>query len=359
MPGQPENENGIESAIPQHLTAERTCPVRMREGYTPPYPSYVSRFGEQNTGVVVAMLGVQSPAPLTQTAQDALRAIWDICEAIDGPASREVAGHIDERGFENRMILAYWDEPVSFARWFKTHRDSVIGEQVEVTDHGRWIEVISPASQDIETLYSANTFPEGAATVAAEGFSAEISEHGYWGSMRERLPRAQFDPLVPEGMPSVSEETGIIRVRPHGNLALIRSGQDWTLCGDTEKEDYFSNVEPHLRAGMEFLAIDGPDIGCFANRYMTSCDINGRPLPHSFGLSFWHSMADLEAWAESHPTHVKIFGSAMRFLQETVDVKLRLSHEVSVLPAERQHYEYNNCHSRTGMLGAVRAAAQR
>jgi aldoxime dehydratase len=188
-----------------------------------------------------------------------------------------------------------------------------------VESHGRWIEVISPTSQDIETPYSSDTFPEGASRVAQEGFSGEIAEHGYWGSMRDRLPRGQLDPLIPEGMPTVQEGAGIVRVQPHGNLALIRSGQDWTLCGETEREDYFGNVEPHLRAGMDFLSTDGQEIGCFANRYMTSCDIDGKPLPHTFGLSFWHSLNDLEAWAESHPTHLKIFGSAMHFLQDNVN----------------------------------------
>jgi aldoxime dehydratase len=34
--------------------------------------------------------------------------------------------------------------------------------------------------------------------------------------------------------------------------------------------------------------------------------------------------------------------------------KLRLYHEVTVATAEEQLFEYQNCHDRTGMLGAGR-----
>jgi aldoxime dehydratase len=97
MTGQQIDAHGHESSIRQHLAVDRTCPVRMREGHTPPYPSYSGRFGKQNAGVICAMLGVQSRQPLTQQAQDALREIWDACETTDGPASREVAASGDLR----------------------------------------------------------------------------------------------------------------------------------------------------------------------------------------------------------------------------------------------------------------------
>lgn len=349
--------NTMESAIPQHLETERTCPGRMRSGHTPPYPSYSSRFGESTSDVICALLGVQSLQPLNHSAAEAARQIWNVCDAQDGPVSREVATHVDEQGYENRLVVAYWSDRAPFERWFARHRDGVIGADQSIDNHGRWIEVIAPSSDEIETLFSADTFPEGSARVARSGFSGEILEHGYWGSMRDRMPRAQTDPLDPDGLPVVPEGAGIVRVQPHGNLALIRSGQDWTNRADEERKDYFSNVEPHLREGMDFLAIDGPSIGCFANRYMTSCDISGNSLPHSFGLSFWQSLEHLERWAESHPTHLKIFGSAMRFLQENVNASLRLSHEVSVVPREKQYYEYNNCHATTGMLGAKRVGS--
>jgi len=84
---------------------------------------------------------------------------------------------------------------------------------------------------------------------------------------------------------------------------------------------------------------------------MRHIDAAGRPLEKTFGLSHWHSLSNLEAWAESHPTHLAIFGGFMRMVQELeFQLKLRLYHEVSILNVGEQEYEYINCHPATGMM---------
>ncbi len=66
---------------------------------------------------------------------------------------------------------------------------------------------------------------------------------------------------------------------------------------------------------MDFLRDDGRAIGCFANRYMTVVETRtAASTEKSFGMSWWKSLAALERWAESHPTHVAIFGAAMKYL---------------------------------------------
>ena len=117
---------------------------------------------------------------------------------------------------------------------------------------------------------------------------------------------------------------------------------------------YLEDVEPVLREGMEFLRDEGLAIGCFANRYMAVVGRDGSPTEKSFGMSWWRSLADLERWSESHPTHVAIFGAAMRYLSRLgPDAKLRLYHEVTVAAADEQFFEYCNCHPGTGMLRAA------
>ena len=49
----------VESAIPPHLTVERTRPRRVPDGYAPPYPSYVARNAQSVDKVVMAYLGLQ------------------------------------------------------------------------------------------------------------------------------------------------------------------------------------------------------------------------------------------------------------------------------------------------------------
>ena len=58
----------MESAIPEHLRKERTCPFRHPEGYTPSYPTRVAHYPLNILGVVMAYIGIQyrpeTPAPI-------------------------------------------------------------------------------------------------------------------------------------------------------------------------------------------------------------------------------------------------------------------------------------------------------
>jgi aldoxime dehydratase len=142
-------------------------------------------------------------------------------------------------------------------------------------------------------------------------------------------------------------------VRPTENICLIRSGQDWTDTAADERQMYLRDVEPVLRAGMDFLRDDELGVGCYANRYVAVLDEDGTPSDRSYGMSWWKSLAALERWSESHPTHVAIFGAAMKYLSALgPNAKLKLYHEVTVASAAQQSFEYLNCHDATGMLRA-------
>ena len=82
--------------------------------------------------------------------------------------------------------------------------------------------------------------------------------------------------MAPAGSPSVHRDGDRLRVKPHDNQCLIRSGQDLErhrYCRNAKM--YLDDVEPVLRAGMDFLRDEGQSIGCFANRYMTVLDGDG------------------------------------------------------------------------------------
>lgn len=327
------NEPGIESAIPAHLTVERTRPRRVPDDYAPPYPSYVARSAPAVRQVVMAYLGLQphGDAP-------SLGALDTALAAPDGP------GHHDRaRGDGEIVTAAYWDDPAAFDRWWAAQRDGWLGDAVR-DGHGRWAEIVRPTVEGHETLFSSLGRPEGVA-VLADGLSGEIAEHAYWGGMRDRIPLSQTDALRGTGAATVEADGGRVRVRPADGLCLIRSGQDWTDTDGDERAMYLDDVEPVLRAGMAFLRDEGATIGCSANRYLT-VDGGGR----TYGMSWWRSLDALERWAESHPTHVAIFGAAMRYLSTTgPTARLRLYHEVSVLRADEQLFEYVDCRPGTGV----------
>ena len=343
----------MESAIPEHLQCPRMHARRIADDYAPPFPSTVARFKPAITRVVMAYFGVQYRAvTVPHPAQQALRRVADAFGADQGCRHWDRAQYIDEAGFANVLSIGYWDDSSVFDRWFDRHGAALAQGGDPSAEVGTFCEVLRPAIERFETLFSSDV-PEGVARMA-EGFSGAVQEHAYWGGARDRIPLSQRHDLAPVGTPHLVTDGLHRRVIPHENICLIRSGQDWSATAAEERRMYIEDMEPVLRAGMKFLRDDGLSIGCYANRYMAVVDPSGSRPEKSFGMSWWTSLAALERWAESHPTHVAIFGAAMKYLQAMgATAKLRLYHEVSVAAADEQHFEYHNCHPKTGMLRAV------
>jgi len=344
----------MESAIPEHLQCPRTRQRRVPDDYTPPYPSTVARFKPAVERVVMAYFGIQYRAePAPEAATQALQRIAGSFEGDKAPGHWDRARYVDEAGFTNVISIGYWDDPDRFDAWFADFGSKWAGARnaFERAGIGTFTEVLRPSVQRFETLFSSD-LPEGVA-VLADGLSDVVQEHAYWGGARDRIPLSQTSEMAPAGQPSVVTEGRYQRVVPHDNLCLIRSGQDWAATERDERRMYLEDVEPVLRAGMNFLRDEGLPIGCFANRYMTVVDHEGRDTEKSFGMGWWKSLSALERWAESHTTHLAIFGAAMKYLATLGPAaKLRLYHEVTVAAAGEQLFEYFNCHSQTGMLRA-------
>jgi aldoxime dehydratase len=342
----------MESAIPEHLKTARTRHRRVPDDYAPPYPSFVARHKPSVAQVVMAYFGVQTSAVPSKDAEQALGWIVSRFGMENRPTHWDRARYIDEAGFTNIVTVAYWDDRSQFDGWFPAARDGWTGEARTADGAGTFIEVLYPSVEGYETLFSSLGRPEGIA-VLADGLSDEIQEHAYWGGMRDRIPLSQTSDMAPAGAARTGREGGRIRVIPHDNLCLIRSGQYWGDTEASERKMYLDDVEPVLREGMDFLRDDGRAIGCYANRYMSVIAPDGTATEKSYGMSWWKSLAALERWAESHPTHVRIFGAAMKYLSTLGPAaKLRLYHEVTVVRADEAFFEYAGCHPNTGMLNA-------
>lgn len=339
----------MESAIPAHLQCPRTRHRRVADDYAPPYPSFVARHAPSVTRVVMAYFGVQH-RDHAAVAAAALKELAASFASEGGPTHWDRSRYTDEAGYANVICAAYWDDPARFEAWFALHGAKWTREPRAGV--GTFIERLRPDVRRYETLFSAPDRREGIATLA-EGMSDMITEHAYWGGARDRIPASQTEAMEATGAPRLVCDGGRITVLAHDNLCLIRSGQDW---GDTQAEEramYQRDVEPILRAGMDFLRDEGVSIGCFANRYLSVETADGNSTEKSFGMSWWKSLAALERWAESHPTHVAIFGAAMKYLSTLGPAaQLKLYHEVTVARADEQFFEYLNCHDRSGMLRA-------
>ncbi len=341
----------MESAIPEHLKTTRSRHRRVPDDYAPPYPSFVARHKPKVARVVMAYFGLQYRGEAPAAAASALGDIAARFAAAQGPSHWDRAHYLDQAGYSNVVSVAYWDDVAKFDGWFEGAREAWTGSGSDGI--GRYIEVLRPAVARYETLFSSPDRAEGVAVIA-DGMSGEVQEHAYWGGMRDRIPLSQTDEMAPGGKPMHRRDGARLRIIAHDNLCLIRSGQDWSDTEEAERKLYLDEVEPVLREGMDFLRDEGLRIGCYANRYMRVLDAQGRPAEKSYGQSWWHSLAALERWAESHPTHVRIFGAAMKYLSTLGPAaKLRLYHEVTVAAADEQFFEYRDCHPKTGMLAAA------
>jgi aldoxime dehydratase len=144
------------------------------------------------------------------------------------------------------------------------------------------------------------------------------------------------------------------------NLAVIRSGQDWTNCHGSELAQFTESVQPALLEGMNFLRDHPDETGCCELRFAEETADNGSPLEKTFGLGYFLTLGHLEKWASTHPTHLAIFAKFLTMVREYgKDLKLKLWHEVSVLPSAGQVFEYLNCHPDTGLLPYFRQLSYR
>ena len=347
------SDPSLESAIPPHLQCPRTRSRRVADDYQPPFPSTVARYDPNVKQVVMAYFGVQYGGDrMPPAVVRVLKMLADAFATDRGARHWDRAQYIDEAGFTNTISVGYWDSPGDFDDWFGRYGVAWADGSVVESTLGTFTEVVKPAVDRFETLLSSDR-PEGIARLA-DGLSNPVQEHGYWGGARDRIPLSQTQDMAPVARPRIVTNGLHQRVLGHENLCLIRSGQDWSATEGEERRMYLQEVEPALSAGMEFLRDHGLPVGCFANRYVTVVDAGGGALEKRYGMSWWRSLSALERWAESHPTHVAIFGAAMKYLHATGSAaRLRLYHEVTVAAAAEQYFEYYNCHSRTGMLRSL------
>jgi aldoxime dehydratase len=354
----------MESAIAQHLRCPRSQPRRLPDGFVVGYPGWSARHDATWEHVLMAYHGVQWKQADREKAEDVSEKLYRLLTSGDSADRLEKAFYVDPQGYETIVYISYWSnlqryqrhkQTGEFAEWWNS-------SDREAEGIGIFREVFSPMLTHLETLFSSPDQLEGIGQVFGIRSELEVEEHGYWGSMRDRIPVSQTDELAPSGELSLAMTDQPLRVRVNGheNIAVIRSGQDWSQVSGYELEIYEQEMEPTLRAGMDFLSGRGVEIGCYANRYLQHVHPNGDTVMGSYGLSYWRSLADMEAWAEHHPTHVAIFDGFLKMVGTLGGVlNLRLYHEVMVLRAAEQAFEYVACHPRTGLLGALRLSPQR
>jgi aldoxime dehydratase len=335
--------------------SEGTCgrPKRMPQGWEPPYPAWSAEFAAGISEVCVAYFGAQ----LRGGGDGYGRVINQFFSSGNGPDNVESGRFTDRAGFETTIIVAYWASPGRYDAWqgASGFHDWWLHPTRTLESCGYFREVLRIPLERLETLFSSENLVGVART--GQKIGQPVREHAYWGAMRDRIPESAHNDLSSsygETLPRLGgavTEGQRIRVVVPENLAVIRSGQNWTDCGEAELRTYQEMVYPVLINGMEFLRDHPWDTGCCDMRFINEVEADGRPLMKSYGLGYFLTLGHLERWAASHPTHLEIFGRFMDMVKKhNFQLDLKLWHEVSVLPGAGQAFEYINCHPRTGLL---------
>ncbi|MCY4212050.1 MAG: phenylacetaldoxime dehydratase family protein [Gammaproteobacteria bacterium] len=327
----------------------------MPDSWQPPAPAWQSFWRNQADPLIAGCYGVQasSPGPLDAWAAPAL--------AGSHPLAVERGSFIDGSGVRNHLYIAYWRKS-QYDEWWSLEANARWWADPERLSDGvgYWREVITMPFERFETLHSTQC-PHGVG-VCADGMEGPILEHGYPGSMRDRIPLSDDDDLrngatVDARLPArISDGGRRIVVTPPERMCVIRSGQDWSDCTPEQKKWYLDKLHPVLLDGMRYLRDNPREAGCYSLRFVDRSDWSWEAMEQSFGLGYATDVHAFEEWAKSHPTHQAIFDGFMDMVDAYGDgLRLRLWHDVTALPDHGCEFEYIGCHSQTGLLGYRRA----
>lgn len=347
-----------------HDNPPRRFPKCMPTDWTPPVPAWSAALPSDGQ-LIVAYYGVQSSlgADVDEVFEFRSWLAGSLEQSAEG-VHCEYAEYVDAQGYYTWLCIGYWSNKTDYERWLASHAyqqywisDARLSSRV-----GVFQETLVFASERFETLRSDSQERVGASRVCPV-LHGPIREHNYWGGTRDRIAASAYDLLAAGSGKLVSDaaEGGTLGrrvcVQIPDNLAVIRSGQAFGDLEGLEKDIYFGEIEPALRAGMDYLRDYPAQTHCFSCRLLCETDASGNPLSRTFGLAHFASLKHLEDWARSHPTHLRIFDGFIAMATELGgNLKLRLWHEVAVLSQQNQRFEYTNCHSSTGLLAQAESS---
>ena len=348
-----------------------TCPVRVYplrkpKHYRPPVPRWTLKLPEDVKEVFTTYIGVQQHHDNGTAKGAKLQAISSVQEwllASDGPSVFESFTMIDGNDASNTTVwVCYWTNPERRRRSLDIL--SLLSIYSGLSSDGRsaiglWQESFATAVSKLETNYSGLDYLPGLAGLP-EASTEEHSLTAYWGAARDRIPDSAADlfPRAADITPPKLCPRGLgerlVGTNP-ANMVHIRSGQFWENCAREEAESYEQNLEPTLRAGLSFLNDNPKKSGAMGVRYLRNASVSvgsdGRQRKETCGAGFFANLEDLEGWAKSHPSHLKIYRGALDHYKTFGDARLfRTWHEVSVIREGDAAFEYVNCMPGTGMI---------
>lgn len=337
-----------------HGPAARIAPIRKPAGFVPAVQRWSFQLPDACNQLRVAFLGVQGPDAGAIARSPFMAWIADLASHPNGPTTHDHAHHADAVGRLNHVVAAYWLDDARFDRWRADVADWWAAPARLHDETGVWREVLRVPRDRQESIYWRD-YPAGLMT------SDEVAIYptpycGYYGAMRDRIALAAHDPLdaadgpmlAPQDRRGAGERW---RIEPPHNLAVIRSANSWGAMDKEQHADYLASLRGPLDRGMDFLRDHPLPSGCASLRMQRTTDAAGVAASEEHALGYFLSLRHMERWAEGHASHAAIFNAAIaRYKRYGASNQLRTWHEVYILPAGDQLFEYANCAPTTGLL---------
>lgn len=323
----------------------------MPPNWEPPAPAWQAVWKNTQDPLVAGYFGIQAETPtlLDSWAKHAFT-------GAHAPQSIERGITIDQADITNHLYIGYWRHSEYKQWWLRQGNADWWADKKRLTETvGYWREIILMPFDRFETLHSTQK-PHGV-SLSADGLEGPIREHGYPGGMRDRIALSKTDDLKltanvgTQLKAQITDSGSRVLITPPEKMCVIRSGQNWSFCDKEEKAYYLKKLHPVLLKGMHFLRDNPVETSCYALRFVDTKDNAWDALEQSFGLGYSTDIYAFENWAKSHPTHLAIFGGFLKMVETFgVEMKLRLWHEVTVVPGLECEFEYIGCHPKTGLL---------
>ena len=329
---------------------------QMPPNWKPPVPAWSASIQSDCQEVIIGYFGYQIKDDQQATEPTGfLKWFTQLLKIENAPIHTERGRVIDDHGYLNGYFISYWDSETTYKKWRESSGFTEWWNATERVDDdfGYWAELMVVPTERFETLFSSEN--KAGAAEMFDKFEGPIQEHNYFGGMRDRLKISAVN-LLESNIDNLVEQSNVdsigkrIFLRTPKNLAIIRSAQNLTETKGDELERYNRDVYPHLIKGMDFISKNSEEVGCCSSRFSEELTLDGEPTKKTFGFAYFLTLGHLEKWSKTHPTHLAIFHSFLKMAEELRgDIKIKLWHEVSVLP-EGQIFEYINCHPKTGLL---------
>jgi len=323
-------------------------------GHVPPYDAYEAKYPAGQAPIPAAFIGIQQRDGDADAARAGLERLFG---GAAGPVRVERGWHDDTPGTRTHVYWAYWKSDRDFARWQRGgFADWLHPGDGQPGPVGRFIETARVPPSRLDTLLASDTEYHGIAKLSER--VEKTAYHGYWGGTRDRIVDSAHDPLTnPEDgampdAPRVQARSGqTVSVVMPANVCVARGGPNWSAAVGEEREIFLEQVYPAFVAGAHYLRDNPQEAGCISACLVQEVDADGAPIERVNMHAYFLSLADLERWTRSHPTHLEIFGRYLKMVRRLGKLPaINLYHEVSVIPQGGLTGSYVDCHPTTGFM---------